>query len=146
MKKANFPPWGIETVLQDHPNVVHSFDDTVYANGVEMLVQVLSETLWRQREHAPKLSWVKCVFAVPVLDALKHKIDEHGVHKSDAHIEVIQKALQPMCFEDLQLFLSVVTYNSFPIQQLQCDCFKTYSSHDLLFGVVKTHILILKKC
>ncbi|KAL6445163.1 hypothetical protein ACFW04_002208 [Cataglyphis niger] len=44
------------------------------------------------------------------LECLGHKIDRHGLHKSDKHIAAIRDAPQPASLKQLQLFLGKATY------------------------------------
>lgn len=41
-----------------------------------------------------------------------HKIDAHGVHKSDRHVEAVRDAPKPKTREEMQLFLGKATYYS----------------------------------
>lgn len=111
---ANIPAiWQrrMETVLQDLPNVVNFFDDIiVYADQFDNLLKALTATLDRFRSHGIKLNRAKCSFAEPVLEALGHKVDASGVHKSDAHIRAVRDAPKPSTPEELQLFLGKATY------------------------------------
>ena len=103
----------MDTVLQDLQNVVSFFDDTiVYVNGFEDLLQALNATLERFRQHGLKLNRAKCVFAEPVLEALGHKVDASGIHKSDTHIKAVRDAPKPTTPEELELFLGKATYYS----------------------------------
>lgn len=113
---ANIPAiWQrrMDTVLQGLENVVSFFDDTiVFATNSEKLIEALSTTLERFRQHGLKLNRAKCKFAEPVLEALGHKIDGTGIHKSDAHIRAVRDAPKPTTPEELQLFLGKATYYS----------------------------------
>ncbi|XP_030767695.1 uncharacterized protein K02A2.6-like [Sitophilus oryzae] len=66
------------------------------------------------RQHGLKLNRGKCTFAEHVLEALGHKIDASGIHKSDTHIRAVRDAPKPVTPEELQLFFGKATYyNSF---------------------------------
>ncbi|XP_030757203.1 uncharacterized protein K02A2.6-like [Sitophilus oryzae] len=115
---ANIPAiWQrrMKTVLQGLENVVSFFDDIiVYADNFDKLIQALNLILDRFRQHGLKLNPCKCTFAEHVLEALGHKIDASGIHKSDTHIRVVRDAPKPIIPEELQLFLGKATYyNSF---------------------------------
>lgn len=113
---ANIPAiWQrrMDTILQGLANVVSFFDDTiVFADNFDNLLQALNSTLERFRQHGLKLNRDKCYFAQPVLEALGHKIDASGIHKSDAHIRAVRDAPKPTTPEELQLFLGKATYYS----------------------------------
>ena len=113
---ANIPAiWQrrMDTVLQGLPDVVSFFDDTiVFAKNFEHLMLALTATLERYRQHGLKLNREKCSFAEPTLEALGHKVDASGVHKSDAHIRAVRDAPKPATPEELQLFLGKATYYS----------------------------------
>ncbi|KAF2890432.1 hypothetical protein ILUMI_15741 [Ignelater luminosus] len=121
---ANIPAiWQryMNTVLQDLPNVVNFFDDIiVYADRFDNLLQALISTLERLKTHRLKLNHAKCSFAEPVLEALGHKVDASGVHKSDAHIRAVQDAPKPTTPEELQLFLGKATYCSPDLSTRDC--------------------------
>ena len=73
----------MDTVLQDLQNVVSFFDDTiVFADSFDNLLQALNAVLERFRQHGLKLNRSKCVFAEPVLEALRHKVDASSIHKA----------------------------------------------------------------
>ncbi|XP_062704044.1 uncharacterized protein K02A2.6-like [Aedes albopictus] len=98
----------MESVLQGLDDVVVSFYDDiiVFAKDFESLLQALRVTLDRLRRSGLHLNRAKCVFATSSLDCLGHKIDRHGLHKSDKHVEAIRDAPRPATPEELQLFLA----------------------------------------
>ncbi|XP_062708108.1 uncharacterized protein K02A2.6-like [Aedes albopictus] len=112
---ANIPAiWQrrMESIFQGLDNVVVSFYDDiiVFAKDFESLLQALTVILDRLRLHGLRLNRSKCVFAASSLDCLGHKIDRHGLHKSDKHVEAIRDAPRPTTPEELQLFLGKATY------------------------------------
>ena len=119
---ANIPAiWQrrMDTVLQDLKNVVSFFDDTiVFADGFNNLLEALNATLERFRQHGLKLNRAKCVFAEPVLEALGHKVDASGIHKSDMHVKAVRDAPKPTTPEELELFLGKATYYNAFIPEL----------------------------
>ncbi|XP_055633675.1 uncharacterized protein K02A2.6-like [Toxorhynchites rutilus septentrionalis] len=115
---ANIPAiWQrrMESVLQGLDNVVSFYDDIiVFARNFDELLLALTATLERMKQNGLQLNKSKCVFATPSLECLGHRIDRHGLHKSDKHIEAIRDAPRPATPEELQLFLGKATYyNSF---------------------------------
>lgn len=101
----------MESVLQDLPNVLNFFDDIlVFANGFDNLLTILDASLERIRSYGLQLNRSKCIFATSTVEFLGHKIDSHGVHKSDKHIEAIRDAPKPTTREELTLFLGKATY------------------------------------
>ncbi|XP_053686293.1 uncharacterized protein K02A2.6-like [Sabethes cyaneus] len=113
---ANIPAiWQrrMETVLQELDNVVSFYDDIiVFANNFDDLLLALTNTMERLKVNGLRLNRSKCVFAVPFLECLGHKIDHQGLHKSDKHIEAIRDAPRPSTPDELQLFLGKATYYS----------------------------------
>lgn len=109
----------METVLKGIPNVLNFFDDIlVFAENFDELLSILDLTLERLTSHGLILNRDKCVFASPSVEFLGHKIDVHGRHKSDKHIEAIRDSPKPSTPEELQLFLGKATYYSTFIQDL----------------------------
>ncbi|XP_041785733.1 uncharacterized protein K02A2.6-like [Anopheles merus] len=104
---ANIPAiWQrrMESVLQDLNNVVNFYDDTIVAAAnFDNLLETLKGTLQKLKDNGLRLNRAKCVFAVPSLECLGHKIDRHGLHKSDKHIAAIRDAPRPNTPEELQL-------------------------------------------
>lgn len=113
---ANIPAiWQrrMETLLNGLENVVSFYDDIIlFAKDFDELLQVIIATLGRLRLHGLRLNRTKCVFATPQLECLGHKIDRHGLHKSDSHIAAVRNAPRPSNKEELQLFLGKATYYS----------------------------------
>ncbi|XP_061514505.1 uncharacterized protein K02A2.6-like [Anopheles gambiae] len=113
---ANIPAiWQrrMESVLQDLNNVVNFYDDIIVAAAnFDNLLETLKATLQKLKDNGLRLNRAKCVFAVPSLECLGHKIDRHGLHKSDKHIAAIRDAPRPNTPEELQLFLGKATYYS----------------------------------
>ncbi|XP_062539247.1 uncharacterized protein K02A2.6-like [Armigeres subalbatus] len=113
---ANIPAiWQrrIETILQGLDNVVNFYDDIIVAaNNFNDLLLSLSATMDRLKQNGLRLNRAKCIFGVSSLECLGHRIDRHGLHKSDKHIEAIRDAPRPETPEELQLFLGKATYYS----------------------------------
>lgn len=113
---ANIPAiWQrrMEAVLQGLDHVVNFYDDViVFAKDLDELLLALTEIMERMKKHGLRLNRSKCIFATPSLECLGHRIDCHGLHKSDKHIEVIRDAPRPATPEELQLFLGKATYYS----------------------------------
>ncbi|XP_018406088.1 PREDICTED: uncharacterized protein K02A2.6-like, partial [Cyphomyrmex costatus] len=102
---ANIPAiWQrrMETVLRDLPNVLNFFDDILlFADGFDNLMIILDKTLERLQSQGLRLNRTKCVFASTAVEFLGHKIDSHGIHKSDKHIEALRDAPKPSTKEEL---------------------------------------------
>ncbi|XP_041787543.1 uncharacterized protein K02A2.6-like [Anopheles merus] len=130
---ANIPAiWQrrMESVLQDLNNVVNFYDDIIVAAAnFDNLLETLKDTLQKLKDNGLRLNRAKCVFAVPSLECLGHKIDRHGLHKSDKHIAAIRDAPRPNTPEELQLFLGKATYYSSFIPNLST---RARSLRDLL--------------
>ncbi|XP_037930881.1 uncharacterized protein K02A2.6-like [Teleopsis dalmanni] len=111
---ANIPAiWQrrMETVLHGMANVLNFFDDIlVYAKNFDELLQVLETILGRIQLSGLRLNKSKCVFATTSVEFLGHRIDAHGVYKSQKHVEAILNAPKPSMVEELQLFLGKATY------------------------------------
>ncbi|XP_011883987.1 PREDICTED: uncharacterized protein K02A2.6-like [Vollenhovia emeryi] len=103
----------MEIVIEGLRNVKNFYDDfIIFAEDFESLLRVLDEVLERFREHGLHLNREKCVFATSSIEFLGHKVDSQGIHKSDRHIEAIQKISKPSTPEELQLFLGKASYYS----------------------------------
>lgn len=111
---ANIPAiWQrrMESVLQGLDQVVSFYDDViVFAKDFDELLLALTSTMDRMKENGLRLNRSKCIFATPSLECLGHRIDRHGLHKSDKHVEAIRDAPRPTTPEELQLFLGKATY------------------------------------
>ncbi|XP_040172371.1 uncharacterized protein K02A2.6-like [Anopheles arabiensis] len=114
---ANIPAiWQrrMETILQGLTNVVSFFDDViVFAKDFEEMLAALNETLEQMRRNGLRLNRSKCIFATSSLECLGHRIDSHGLHKSDKHIKAIRDAPTPTTPEELQLFLGHVLFEMY---------------------------------
>nr|XP_049467133.1 uncharacterized protein K02A2.6-like [Anopheles coluzzii] len=114
---ANIPAiWQrrMETILQGLTNVVSFFDDViVFAKDFEEMLAALNETLEQMRRNGLRLNRSKCIFATSSLECLGHRIDRHGLHKSDKHIKAIRDAPTPTTPEELQLFLGHVLFEMY---------------------------------
>uniref|UniRef100_A0A182PBU3 Reverse transcriptase domain-containing protein n=1 Tax=Anopheles epiroticus TaxID=199890 RepID=A0A182PBU3_9DIPT len=121
---ANIPAiWQrrMESILQGLENVVNFYDDIIVAaESFSEHLKALTKTLERLKDMGLRLNRDKCILAVPSLECLGHRIDKHGLHKSDKHIEAIRDAPRPETREDLQLFLGKATYYSAFIPNLSC--------------------------
>ncbi|XP_058840834.1 uncharacterized protein K02A2.6-like [Topomyia yanbarensis] len=113
---ANIPAiWQrrMESILQGLDNVVSFYDDIIVAaDNFSDLLLTLTATMDRLKQNGIRLNRSKCIFAVSSLKCLGHRIDRHGLHKSDKHIEAIRDAPRPETTEELQLFLGKATYYS----------------------------------
>ena len=87
------------------------FDDIlVYADNFQHMISNLRVMLNKMNQEGLHLNREKCVFATPMVEFLGHRIDSHGIHKSNKHIEAIKNAPRPTTPEELQLFLGKATY------------------------------------
>ncbi|XP_011858765.1 PREDICTED: uncharacterized protein K02A2.6-like [Vollenhovia emeryi] len=110
----------MEAVIKDLRNVRNFYDDfIIFAEDFESLLQILDEVLERFREHGLHLNKEKCVFATSAIEFLGHKIDANGIHKSDRHIQAIQRMPKPNTPEGLQLFLGKATYYTRYVQKVR---------------------------
>ncbi|XP_062540930.1 uncharacterized protein K02A2.6-like [Armigeres subalbatus] len=98
----------MESVLQGLDDVVVNFYDDiiVFAKDFVSLLQALTVTLDRLRTSGLRLNRTKCVFATSSLECLGHRIDRHGLHKSEQHVEAVRNAPRPTTPDELQLFLA----------------------------------------
>ncbi|XP_053699483.1 uncharacterized protein K02A2.6-like [Sabethes cyaneus] len=113
---ANIPAiWQrrMESILQGLDHVVSFYDDViVFAKNFDELLLALTATMDRMKQNGLRLNRTKCIFATSSLECLGHRIDRHGLHKSDKHVEAIRDAPRPTTPEELQLFLGKATYYS----------------------------------
>lgn len=101
----------MESVIQNLKNTLNFFDDIiVFADTFDELLLALDKTLGCLKQHGLQLNREKCVFAATAIEFLGHKIDEHGIHKSDQHIEAIRDVPKSSTPDELELFLSKATY------------------------------------
>lgn len=97
--------------VKGHTKCPMFFDDIlVYADNFQHMISSLRSILNKIREEGLRLNREKCVFATPMVEFLGHKIDRHGIHKSNKHIEAVQNAPKPTTPEELKLFLGKATY------------------------------------
>jgi hypothetical protein len=101
----------VESLVGDIPGVVCYLDDILIAGQTEAEhVARLNEVLDRLRKAGLKLKKEKCVFMVPEVVYIGHKISTEGVSPLGEKIEAIQKVPVPKNVTDLQAFLGLLNY------------------------------------
>ena len=78
------------------------FDDIlVYADNFQHMISNLRVILNKMDQEGLHLKREKRVFATPMVEFLGHRIDRHGIHKSNKRIEAIKNAPKPTTPEEL---------------------------------------------
>nr|XP_018907425.1 PREDICTED: uncharacterized protein K02A2.6-like isoform X1 [Bemisia tabaci] len=97
--------------LQDIEGATNFFDDILlYASSVEEMFLILAKVLDRLEKIGIKLNRPKCQFFLDSVEFLGHRIDQHGLHKLDKHVNAIVNAEKPQNADELRTFLGKVTY------------------------------------
>nr|XP_018907427.1 PREDICTED: uncharacterized protein LOC109037282 isoform X3 [Bemisia tabaci] len=69
-----------------------------------------AKVLDRLEKIGIKLNRPKCQFFLDSVEFLGHRIDQHGLHKLDKHVNAIVNAEKPQNADELRTFLGKVTY------------------------------------
>lgn len=92
-------------------NVVNYIDDIlVFAKSEEEHDRILRQVLRILKEKGIMLNQEKCIFKVPVVEFLGHKISNQGIEPTKRKIEALQKFRAPSSTEEVRSFLGLITY------------------------------------
>ena len=100
-------------VLAGIPGVAYYIDDILIAGHTRAdHIRNLQTVLTRLREFGLKLKRSKCQFFVRDLEFLGHRISPEGVKPTAERVRSIRDTPAPANKQELQSFLSVLTYNA----------------------------------
>ena len=101
----------VNSIFQDLDYVYVYIDDILIGSTSqeEHLVH-LREVLKRLSENDVKLKHSKCVFGVPQIEFLGHKVNSQGITPTKDKVEVITNFPQPTSLKQLQWFVGMVNY------------------------------------
>ena len=103
----------MEQILHDLKGVGVFIDDLlITGNSVEDHMRNLNAVLTRLREYGLRLRQDKCRFLQPSVEFLGQRIDNKGVHVSQAKVDSILQCPPPENVAQLQSFLGMVQYHS----------------------------------
>jgi hypothetical protein len=101
----------VESLVGNIPGVVCYLDDILIAGQTEAEhVDRLTEVLQRLGNAGLRLKREKCVFMVPEVEYIGHKLSAEGVAPLSEKIEAIQKVPVPRNVSDLQTYLGLLNY------------------------------------
>ena len=97
--------------MGDIPGLVCYLDDILITGPTEAdHLERLNEVLDRLEKAGLRLKKEKCVFMVPEVVYIGHKITAEGVSPLQEKIEAIQKVPVPKDVKDLQAYLGLLNY------------------------------------
>ena len=103
----------MENLLQGIPNVVVYINDILVTGATEQEhLKTLEEVLNRLEKAGLRLKRSKCLFMVPSVDFLGHKIDSQGLHPIAEDVKAVQEAPPPRNVRELKSYLGLLSYYS----------------------------------
>ena len=103
----------MENILQGINHVCVYLDDILITGSTEEEhLQNLDKVLTRLENAGIRLKRDKCVFLLPAVEYLGHKISGQGLQPTDEKIQAIQKAPAPKDITQLKSFLGSINYYS----------------------------------
>ena len=101
----------MEHLLQGIPGVVVYLDDILVTGQDETShLRTLETVLSRLRETGLRVKKSKCLFMVPTVSFLGHRIDADGLHPLDDKVRAIEAAPTPTNVTELKSYLGLLTY------------------------------------
>ena len=101
----------IREIFEGIPNVDTSMDDIiVWGRTVEEHDKALTQVLEASKRNNLTLNKEKCQFGVKELVFLGDRLTTDGIKPDEAKISAITNMPRPICKEDVQRFLGMVTY------------------------------------
>ena len=101
----------MEHLLQGIPGVVVYLDDILVTGQDETShLRTLETVLSRLRETGSRVKKSKCLFMVPTVSFLGHRIDADGLHPLDDKVRAIEAAPTPTNVTELKSYLGLLTY------------------------------------
>ncbi|KAL5470941.1 hypothetical protein EMCRGX_G029003 [Ephydatia muelleri] len=101
---------------------VYIGDIIVGGSSKEEHIRILREVFVRLRDANVRAKKSKCRFVQKEVVYLGYRIDEHGVHPTEEHLEAIQSMPTPTNAKELRSFLGMINYYSRFIANLQPIC------------------------
>ncbi|XP_055698689.1 uncharacterized protein K02A2.6-like [Phlebotomus papatasi] len=140
----------MEQILCGCSNALNYIDDIiVFGASEDEHNRALDGVLDTLKRHNVLLNHAKCIFRVPEIDFLGHRISQKGISPSASKIAAILSFRAPKTKEEIRSFLGLITYMSrflpdcstetFPLRQLMCssDPFKWEEEHQKAFDKLK---------
>ncbi|XP_061128573.1 uncharacterized protein LOC133150206 [Syngnathus typhle] len=101
----------MDQVLQGIPGTQCYLDDIIVTGwDKDSHLQNLNAVLTKLEEYGLKANKKKCEFFKESIEYCGHKIDKHGLHKTQDKIEAVVKSPQPENVSQLRSFLGLVNY------------------------------------
>ncbi|XP_061152316.1 uncharacterized protein K02A2.6-like [Syngnathus typhle] len=101
----------MDQVLQGIPGTQCYLDDIIVTGwDKESHLQNLNAVLTKLEEYGLKANKKKCEFFKESIEYCGHKIDKHGLHKTQDKIEAVVNSPQPENVTQLRSFLGLVNY------------------------------------
>lgn len=113
----------MDKVLTGLPQTAAFIDDIIIAGKTPQEHMTLLQEVFRRLKHMNiRIKKAKCRFMATEITYLGHKIDEHGIHPTEEHIEAIRKMPAPTNKKELRFFLGSMNFYSRFIPHLQSLC------------------------
>ncbi|KAL5493753.1 hypothetical protein EMCRGX_G014975 [Ephydatia muelleri] len=109
------------------------FQKTMEKILAEEHIRILREVFVRLRDANVRAKKSKCRFVQKEVVYLGYRIDEHGVHPTEEHLEAIRSMPTPTNAKELRSFLGMINYYSHFIANLQpiCAPFHALTKHSV---------------
>lgn len=100
----------MDQVLQGLPGTQCYLDDIVTGQDDDTHLANLDAVLTRLEEYGLRAKRSKCEFFKDSIEYCGHKIDKHGLHKTQEKIDAVLRAPSPENVSQLRSFLGLVNY------------------------------------
>ncbi|XP_041769686.1 uncharacterized protein K02A2.6-like [Anopheles merus] len=101
----------VQVLAKCSSNAVNYIDDIlVFGKSEREHDEALQAVLDEIRKQGILLNQEKCVFKVPVIEFLGHRISSHGIEPTEGKIEALRKFRAPSSAEEVRSFLGLITY------------------------------------
>ena len=113
----------MDKVLTGLPQAAAFIDDIIVGGKTKQEhITLLREVFLRLQRINVRIKKAKCKFMVTEVTYLGHRIDEHGIHPTEEHIEALRQMPTPTNKKELRSFLGSMNFYSRFIPQLQSMC------------------------
>ena len=103
----------IDTLLSGIEGLIKFFEDfLIMGPDLETHNKRLGEVLKKLSDADFRMKKTQCVFATDRIKFLCYEINKEGIHVSNDEIKAIEQVKRPESLQELQLFLSMLNYNS----------------------------------